>query len=68
MAHRVVRLIGFYAGNFINQDVLITDDADDNIAVQLIKVNFRGAIIGIMKQQTTKGAKQNGKNANRNQC
>lgn len=50
MAHRVVRVIGFYAGNFINQDVLITDDADDNIAIQLIKANFRGAIIGIMKR------------------
>lgn len=58
MAHRVVRLIGFCAGNFINQDVLITDDADDNIAVQLIKANFRGAIVGLMKQHTTKGVKK----------
>lgn len=64
MGHRIVRLIGFYGGNFINQDALITDDADDNVAVELIRANFRGAIIGIMKQQTTKGAKQNGKNAN----
>ena len=49
MANKWVRIVGFYDNEFINQDALITD-AEDDIAMSLLKEKFRGAIVTIVKQ------------------
>lgn len=49
MQRRYVQVVGFYENEFINQQVLLTD-AEDDIAMSLLKEKFHGAILTIMKQ------------------
>lgn len=63
MANKWVRIVGFYENEFINQQALITD-AEDNIAMSLLKEKFHGAIVTIVKQ--VKAAKREVKNVKYN--
>ncbi len=63
MANKWVRIVGFYENEFINQQALITD-AEDDIAMSLLKEKFHGAIVTIVKQ--VKVAKREVKNVKYN--